>query len=78
MSVGQRAKGPRQQGKGFGGERKEERTHKQGKGYRIGTEGEKEWNGTERAKDTEGIGTGSRALGKEYRTHGCHESGDMW
>ena len=49
-----------------------------GKGFRIGTEREKQWNGTERVKGTEGIGTRSRVLGKGYKTHGCHESEDMW
>ena len=41
-SVGQRAKRPRQQGQGFGRERKEERACKRGKGYRIRTEREKQ------------------------------------
>ena len=39
---------------------------------------EKHWNGMERVKGMEGIGTELRALGKEYRTHGCHESQDVW
>ena len=41
-------------------------------------EEEKQWSGTERAKGTEGIGIESRVLGKGYRTHGCHESEDVW
>ena len=49
-----------------------------GKGFKIEMEREKQWNGTGRVKGMEGIGTGSRALGKGYRTHGCHESEDVW
>ena len=51
---------------------------KRGQGFRVRTEREKHRNGTERAKSAEGIGTGSRALDKGYRTHGCHESEDVW
>ena len=35
-----------------------------------------QWNGED--KECERNRKGSRALGKEYRTHGCHESEDMW
>ena len=49
-----------------------------GKGLRSRTDRKKQWNGTEGVKGTEEIGTGLRALGKGYKTHGCHESEDMW
>ena len=49
-----------------------------GKGFRNRTEREKCRSGTERVKSVEEPGTGSKALGKGYRTHGCHESQDVW
>ena len=49
-----------------------------GKGFRVGTERKEHRNRAERVKGMEGPETGSRVLGKEYRTHGCHKSEDVW
>ena len=64
MSAGQRAKGSDENGKG--------------KGFRVRMKREKHRNRMERIKSIEGPETGSRVLGKEYRTHGCQESQDVW
>ena len=76
-----RGKGTRQQGKGQRGcvsRVKGLEGNGKDKGLRSKTDKEKQWNGTEGVKGMEGIGSGSRALGKGYKTHGCHESEDVW
>ena len=76
-----RGKETRQRGKGQRGRISRVKgleENSKGKGLRSGTDREKRWNGTEGVKSMEGIGTGLRALGKGYKTHGCHESEDVW